>query len=87
MGLMASTEAKQPCYTGGSKPSHVCGWGDFNAAPMAQGLRRRWQRPRRALACRPEEVGIIEVGIGLGAFVVYVLFWVAIALLLHRLAS
>jgi len=33
------------------------------------------------------EVGIIEVGIGLGAFVVYVLFWVAIALLLHRRAS
>ena len=30
---------------------------------------------------------LIEVGIGLGAFVVYVLFWVAIALLLHRLAS
>jgi hypothetical protein len=87
MGRIASTGAKQRAITGACTPSDVCGWGDLNAAPMAQGLRRRWQRPRRALACRPDEVGIIEVGIGLGAFVVYVLFWVAIALLLHRLAS
>jgi hypothetical protein len=40
-----------------------------------------------ALAGPWRAVLIIEVGIGLGAFVVYVLFWVAIALLLHRLAS
>jgi hypothetical protein len=30
---------------------------------------------------------LIEVGVGLGAFVVFVVFWVAAALLLHRLAS
>ena len=28
-----------------------------------------------------------EVGIGLGAFVAYVIFWVAAALLLHQLAE
>jgi hypothetical protein len=28
-----------------------------------------------------------EVGVGLGAFVVYVTFWVAAALLLHQLAD
>jgi hypothetical protein len=35
----------------------------------------------------PWRVVLIEVGVGLGAFVVFVVFWVAAALLLHRLAS
>jgi hypothetical protein len=35
----------------------------------------------------PWRAVLIEVGIGLGALVVYVVFWVAFALLLHRLAS
>ena len=35
----------------------------------------------------PWRAVLMEVGIGLGAVVVYVLFWGAIALLLHRLAS
>jgi hypothetical protein len=30
---------------------------------------------------------LIEVGVGLGAFIVFVVFWVAAALLLHQLAS
>ena len=30
---------------------------------------------------------LIEVGVGLGALVVFVAYWVAAALLLHRLAS
>ena len=30
---------------------------------------------------------LIEVGVSLGALVVFVVFWVAAALLLHRLAS
>jgi hypothetical protein len=30
---------------------------------------------------------LIEVGVGLGAFVIFVVFWVAAALFLHRLAS
>jgi hypothetical protein len=36
---------------------------------------------------RPWHPVLIEVGISLGALVAYVVFWVAIALLLHRLAS
>jgi hypothetical protein len=39
-----------------------------------------------ALAGRWRPV-LIEVGLGLGALVAYVVFWVAVALLLHRLAS
>ena len=39
-----------------------------------------------ALAGRWRAV-LIEIGIGLGALVAYVAFWVAAALLLHRLAS
>jgi hypothetical protein len=34
----------------------------------------------------PWQAVLIEVGIGLGAFVVFVVYWVAAALLLHRLA-
>lgn len=35
----------------------------------------------------PWRAVLIEIGIGLGALVAYVVFWVAVALLLHRLAS
>ena len=35
----------------------------------------------------PWQAVLKEVGIDLGVFVVYVLLWVAAALLLHRLAS
>ena len=35
----------------------------------------------------PWRAVLIEVGIGLGALVDYVVFWVGIALLLHQLAS
>jgi hypothetical protein len=35
----------------------------------------------------PWRAVLIEVGVGLGVFVVFVVYWVAAALLLHRLAS
>lgn len=35
----------------------------------------------------PWRAVLIEVGVSLGALVAFVMFWVAFALLLHRLAS
>jgi hypothetical protein len=81
---MDSTEAKQPCYTGGSKPSDVSAWrGDPmlhlwpNGPDNSNARAELWHPVLRVL---------IEVGISLGVLLVFVVYWVAAALLLHSLA-
>jgi hypothetical protein len=98
-GLVRS---RATCYTG-SKQSDVWGFqggtsmlhlrpndsvvdGNCPNAPVVDGNWPNDSDDDNALAEFCYAV-LIEVGVGLGALVVFVVFWVAAALLLHRLAS